>query len=679
DGGLPRHIITAGTFVEAHTRLDFHKELVTAFAQAIPEAGNAVEQAAMTFHARPSHATCKPDGNCTGVNFATNGRPAIAGAPFADPCPARTSSEVRYDRLYKAADIQDDVVINKKGWHFPQQRFAALWEDVSSYLSSNKPPEPLFFRANSEECIEFQLTNLVPKEYNLDDFQVRTPTDILGQHIHLVKFDVTASDGAANGFNYEDGSFSPEEVRARVAAIRAYNGCTSGDARNGTIACPQARLHPFAPFQREEWRGAQTTVQRWYADAIKDNDGNDRTLRTVFTHDHFGPSTHQQAGLYAGLVIEPKGSTWKHNETGTLLGGRADGGPTTWQAVIEPPNDPDYREFLLEFGDFQLAYEEGSTPCRFDASFGAVRCDDPDDAVNPAGRKEIGLPDLLARPQQCPCHCPNGASSCAQCSVSLPPPCPELISADDPGTMSVNYRQEPVALRVRDPNTNGQAAGQAGDLSFAFSSNVFRADTALNSQPAFYAALTNDVNSKDPWTPLLRAYENDRVQIRVLVGAHEEGHNFNIHGVKWLFEPSDPNSGFRSSQMMGISEHFEFIIPQLIKKPAGDAVDRLWSAGSATDDLWNGIWGLLRAYTGKRPDLKELPDSNPGGGFPVNPGTLGTFDFSCPNGAPVRAFDVTAVSALTALPGGKLVYNNGLLSPFGELFDPTAILYFRSS
>ncbi|HEX6901531.1 MAG TPA: copper oxidase [Thermoanaerobaculia bacterium] len=679
DGGLPRHIITAGTFNEAHTRLDFHKELVTALAQAIPEAGNTVEQAAMTFHAQASHATCKPDGNCVGASFATNGRPAIAGAPYADPCPTREVGSLRYDRLYKAADIQDDVSINKKGWHFPQQRFSALWEDVSSYLFANKPPEPLFFRANSKECIEFQLTNLVPKEYNLDDFQVRTPTDVLGQHIHLVKFDVTASDGAANGFNYEDGSFSPEEVRARVRAIRAFNGCSSPDARDGTITCPLARLHPFAPFQREEWRGAQTTVQRWYADPVKDNAGNDRTLRTVFTHDHFGPSTHQQAGLYAGLVIEPKESVWRHSETGALLGGRADGGPTSWQAVIEPPGEPDYREFLLEFGDFQLAYEDGSAPCRFDASFGAIRCDDPDDAVNPPGRKEIGLPDLLARPDQCPCHCPGGASSCSQCSVSLPPPCPELISADDPGTMSVNYRQEPVALRVRDPNTNGQAAGQAGDLSFAFSSNVTRADAALNSQPAFYAALTNDVNGKDPFTPLLRVYENDRVQIRVLVGAHEEGHNFNIHGVKWLFEPSDPNSGYRSSQMMGISEHFEFIVPQLIKKPAGEAVDRLWSAGSSTDDLWNGIWGLLRAYTGKRPDLKELPDSNPGGGFPVNPGTLGTFDFSCPNGAPVRAFDVTAVNALTALPGGKLVYNDGLTSPFGQLFDPTAILYFRSS
>ena len=31
-----------------------------------------------------------------------------------------------------------------------------------------------------------------PTYYELDDFQVRTPTDIIGQHIHLVKFDVTS-------------------------------------------------------------------------------------------------------------------------------------------------------------------------------------------------------------------------------------------------------------------------------------------------------------------------------------------------------------------------------------------------------------------------------------------------------------------------------------------------------
>jgi hypothetical protein len=677
DGGLPRHIITGGTYDEAHTRLDFHKRLVTATAKPLPESGTKIEQRAMDFHSLPDHPTCKPNGDCDDtiipslvahpVRFVTNGRPPVAGAPYADPCPVPSSTALR---RYKAADIQTDVRLNKKGWHFPQQRFSALLSDVNDYLNvpfgtTRKPPEPLFFRANSGDCIEYQLTNLVPNEYWLDDFQVLTPTDVLGQHIHLVKFDVTASDGAANGFNYEDGSFGPDEVRERIRAIRAGTGCLTNDSRNGTFDCPVAQVNPEVGAGTSNERvGAQTTIQRWYADPIRDNAGNDRTMRTVFTHDHFGPSTHQQVGLYAGLVVEPAGSTWKHNETGTPFYTRPDGGPTSWQAVITAPNEEDYREFLVEFGDFQLAYEEDSQACRFDAGLGANRCDDPDDAVNPPGREEIALPDLLQRPRACP--------------GGVRPPCPEIVAADDPGTMSVNYRQEPLALRLRDPGTNGQAAGTAGDLSYAFSSNYNRADTAFNNQPGFYAPLTFDLNGRDPWTPLMRAYENDRVQIRILVGAHEEGHNFSVHGIKWLFEPSEPNSGYRNSQMMGISEHFEFIVPQLIKNPTGSSVDRLYSVGSATDDYWNGIWGLLRAYTGLRPDLQPLPD-NPNGRSGIDPGAVGAYDFSCPKSAPVRTFDVTAVTAQQALPNGRLVYNGRTDGDFGPLFDPTAILYVRTA
>jgi hypothetical protein len=668
DGGLSRHVITGGTFVEAHTRHDFHKTLLTASGIEFPPSGSPAEIRGMFFHQFGPHASCLPNGAC-GVEFQTNTGGSRPGAPIAPPCsPA--------NRIYKGADIEDDVKLNKAGWHFPQQRFSALWEDVDDFLAlaggTKKPPEPLFFRANSGDCIEYHFTNLVPHEYKLDDFQVRTPTDILGQHIHLVKFDVLASDGAANGFNYEDGSFSPGEVRERIAALRAGNNCTPDDDRNGTFACPLVEVHPFfgpGPDKDDDgvgdWVGAQTTVQLWWADPVRDNAGNDRTLRTVFTHDHFGPSTHQQAGLYAGLVIEPAGSTWFHNETGVQLGtnvGRPsnDGGPTSWQAVIEAPGQPDYREFLLEFGDFQLAYEAGSMPC----SEALHSCADPDDAINPPGREQVGLPDLLLRPQQCP--------------GGVAPPCPELISADDPGTMSVNYRNEPVALRVRNPSTNSQAAGNAGDLAFAFSSNVTRADAALNVQPNFYLPLNNGgVLAKDPFTPLLRAYENDRVQIRVLVGAHEEGHNFNIHGVKWLFEPSEPNSGFRSSQMMGISEHFEFVIPQLVKKPSSNAVDRLWTAGSSTDDLWNGLWGILRAYTGIRPDLFRLAD-NPNGQANVDPGAIGAFDFSCPKNTPVRAFDVTAVAVRTHHRHGRLVYNPRSDVIFGPLFDATSIVYVRT-
>jgi hypothetical protein len=193
------------------------------------------------------------------------------------------------------------------------------------------------------ECINFKSSNFVPSALNVDDFQIYTPTDTIGQHIHLVKFDVTSSDGSGNGFNYEDATFSPEEVRERIFAWnRSHPGAKlqpqphplfrqGGDifqAAGGDInhpvygallkrgLCPaqngeskeayedKLRLeHPFC--------GAQRTTQRWWADPILNPlTGKDQTLRTVFTHDHLGPSSHQQHGLYAGLVIEPANSVW---------------------------------------------------------------------------------------------------------------------------------------------------------------------------------------------------------------------------------------------------------------------------------------------------------------------------------------------------------------------------------
>jgi len=634
-GGLNRHVVAGGTAVTTTTPLDFSKNSLTLQVNWLPETGTAVENAAMNFHAQASVVTATPGGGAG--SFKLNGKARTAGAPYADPCPANAPQ-----RTYRSADIQLDVKFNKKGWHFGQERISSLWQDVNDYLVNGKAPEPLFFRANSEDCIRFEFTNLVPDYYEQDDFEVRTPTDILGQHIHLVKFDVLASDGGGNGFNYEDGSLSPGEVRQRIAAIRAQNGCAPGALG---VNCPLPQPHPFfGAGPGGEWMGAQTTVQRWWADPVQDNAGNDRTLRTVFTHDHFGPSTHQQAGLYAGLVIEEKGSTWYHNETGGLLGGREDGGPTSWQAVIEGQKKS-FREFVLEFADFQQAYW-GKKP------------------VNPAGKREILLStnnDLIER------HCPNGE-----------PTCPELVSADDSGTMVVNYRNEPLALRVRDPLTNGQAAGDAGDLSFAFRSDITRADAALNVQPPFYTDPKTDLHPGDPFTPLMRVYENDPVHIRIMVGAHEEGHNFSIHGIKWLFEPSEPDSGYRNSQMMGISEHYEFIVPQLLDNGAKVPVDRLYMAGSATDDLWNGIWGILRSYNGARADLKTTR-ANPDAGEALSSAAVSSYTPSCPKGAPVRTFDVTAVAASTALPNGSLIYNPRIDGTFGVLSDPTSILYFRSS
>ena len=336
-------------------------------------------------------------------------------------------------------------------------------------IAGKKPPEPFFFRANSNDCITFHHTNLVPGVYEQDDFQIRTPTDIIGQHIHLVKFDVTSSDGSGNGFNYEDGTFSPDEVIERIHAIRKQNGCVgtdSGDPRDGTFTCPKAKPHPFFGTL-----GAQTTIQRWFADDVLNNNKIDRTLRTVFTHDHYGPSSHQQTGLYAGLVIEPTGSVWKDPETGAIMGTRAvDGGPTSWQAaIIEKDPSQSHREFLFEFADYQLAYEAGAG---IDGNGHPIA--DPKGVINPPIKNEVGLPFIVENGMICP--------------GGVPAPCPEAISAADPGTMSVNYRNEPVPLRVRNPFTNTQATGAAGDLSKVYKSNITRADPAFNVQPTFYPA-----------------------------------------------------------------------------------------------------------------------------------------------------------------------------------------------
>ena len=150
-----------------------------------------------------------------------------------------------------------------------------------------------------------------------------------------------------------------------------------------------------------------------------------------------------------------------------------------------------------------------------------------------AGQERSGLPFIVENAVICP--------------GGVPLPCPEAISAADPGTMSVNYRNEPVPLRVRDPNTNTQASGAAGDLSKVYKSNIWRADPNFNVQPTFYPALTKGVHPGDPFTPLLRAYENDKVQIRILVGAQEETHNLTINGHKWLHQPGTPQDPDRST------------------------------------------------------------------------------------------------------------------------------------
>ena len=719
DGGLPRHIITGGqqpgvTHEQYQTRLDFNKELHKVGYLPLPETGTPAEVVAMQFHSELWHESYLPDGTpVSAVNsisaasgrpilgFETNGLAPQAGAPFADPCridPTAANgwsvSAIPQNKIYKGVDIQLDLTMNKVGWHFPQQRIVTLWDDALPVINGTKAPEPLVMRLNVGDCASFWHANLVPNVYELDDYQVRTPTDIIGQHIHLVKFDVIASDGSANGFNYEDGTLSPMEVQERIHAIKA-NGCSN-------YTCPEAEVHPFFGAGPDDngdgvgdWVGARTTVQRWYADPML-NKSWDKGLGTVFTHDHYGPSTHQQVGLYATVLIEPADAKYRDPETGAMMGTRHDGGPTSWRADIinikdSTGKDMSHREFYFEFADFQHAYQAGGgqlTMTDNGAGLLIPSYADFPNAINPSFRVKppAGYESSLTF---YPPICPDGS----------PRPCPEAISADDPGTFVVNYRNEPIALRVYDPVTKSQAAGQAGDLAYAFSSLIPRAIPALNQPFTAYPPLTQGIDPNDPATPLLRVYMGDKIRLRVQVGAHEEEHNFMIHGLKWKKEPLTGNSGWKDAEFMGISEYAIMEMPILpdIGISTPQKTDYLYTMGAQLEDYWNGIWGVMRAYNKSTPDLLALPN-NPIGKTPFVITNEKAFNNICPLTAPLTKLKVTAVRAADVLPGGTLVYNNRattLTGPIafdpitgeptqfgpvgnGPLNDPSALMYVRT-
>ncbi|MNZ33495.1 hypothetical protein D3C78_508410 [compost metagenome] len=740
----------------------------------------------MAYHAKAEHPSYAllPGLQTRPAAFRTNGSPPVAGAPFYEPCvddrqkrltasagaglfnsgesPAAMSFTgsspftADHPRIYKGAAIQFDAVFNKAGYHFPQARSFTLWEDVWPIITKQKAPEPLVMRINTFDCVQYQHTNLIPSFYELDDYQVRTPTDVVGQHIHLPKWDVVSADGAANGWNYEDGILSPATVVERIHAIRHYNHCEEGDARDGTQACPKPTNHPFfSRYGRADWVGARTQMQRWFADPVVNTRGIDRGLGNIFTHDHFGPSTHQQLGLYATVLAEPAGSTWAHSETGQPFYTRHDGGPTSWQAIVstgdidgDGKNDS-FREFFLEYSDFQHAFEAG-------VYVGAGPDGIPDGAAYPVSvdsfRYTINPP---VRGQQGTLLDGNVELNTSQLPFCPIRPCPQAISVDDPGMFTVNYRNEPLALRIYDPLKTGpdgkagmQADGYAGDLAFALQSRTDRRIDAFNLRPSEVGSATGPTGGVtlfpphinqgdepgDPFTPMLRTYTGDNVRLRVNAGGYEEEHNVTLHGVKWAHSGtgfgSSSNSGWRSAQMVGISEQFGFVAPvSMMSSADGDTADHLYSMDASLEGYWNGIWGVMRNYSTARNDLVALPN-NP---KPVTARNTTAFDGICPRTSPnptgigsrptpKRNFEIVAALANDILPnplgltigdpqnatmhvggalkpnGGTLVYNPRPVSipqvtiiepeegelitiggQSGPLHDPTAIMYVRKA
>ena len=319
-----------------------------------------------------------------------------------------------------------------------------------------------------------------------------------------------------------------------------------------------------------------------------------------------------------------------------------------------------YREFLLEFQDRQLAYLNTSinTPKPYEPYGPTLPKKNPGGPWGWVDAEKAINPPASSDPSLIPGN----------------PPTPDLVTNQMfEGVYSLNYFNEPLAYRV------ASGTPDQTDLINAFRS-MTRGDQAVNCQPTGGSPINPPPNCQppagpatgfkypppqpgaeptDPYTPLLRAYEGDKIQIRNLVGAHMGPHSFHIHGLNWNFEPSLDSSGFRSTQGMGISEHYEmlFHLP-LTAQPKQS--DYLYIPTSDTVGLQYGNWGLLRGYKEKQNNLIPLSETQ-AKAFPAGRAIppAGTPADTCPAPAvaPRRAFKVTAVFAPDAL-GGPLVYNS---------------------
>lgn len=187
---------------------------------------------------------------------------------------------------------------------------------------------------------------------------------------------------------------------------------------------------------------------------------------------------------------------------------------------------------------------------------------------------------------------------------------------NDPGVMGINYRSEPMRERLKIKN----------DPSHIFSSSVYG----------------------DPATPLIETYPDEPMIIRLIDGAHEEQHAFNLAGMSWRKDIADVNSPIVQEQTLGISEAFNI----RIDKPYM-AGDYLYYFGGI-DDVWLGLWGIIRAHSTLQLHLPTLGCRPPKHTKPFEPCKCDI----------IRKYEIAAIQA-------DIPYNKyGDHDPEGLLFVP---------
>jgi len=442
-----------------------------------------------------------------------------------------------------------------------------LAEEEAGIRADDAKKIPLVLRANGGDCVD-----IIFKSKLVDDAEVLYSSKV-NMHIHFVQFDTQASDGVITGMSYEqsvrpftilepkhEGMPMPQNTTVASTAEELANKLTVADASRfhvGTeVGIGMEQVGTFEirrieaiegntlvlnePLRDQHNKGEIVSVEfvryRWYVDV---------DFGITYWHDHAYGLTSWGHGLFGGLAVEPKGSTYHDPKTGELVRSGNVVDIHTNTAVSAHIRGGGFRELVPQIMD--------SVPRTENRILAGTVFEKPapgqtvPKSINPLGSMDSwSLPDT---------------------------PVPYLNGGERTTGSGFGMRAEPLGRRLK----------ANPDPSQLFSSTVHG----------------------DPATMMLRAYVGDPIVVRSLQHAANDLNTLHIDGHWFPLERFSPESRPRNTVHMGIAERYDLAIPAA-GGPQQRAGDYLFYNGRASK-LAEGSWGIIRVLNAAEPDLQPLP------------------------------------------------------------------------
>jgi manganese oxidase len=468
-----------------------------------------------------------------------------------------------------------------KDWRRPTARVAAFMLVVSP-LALLTPASPA--TADTGPCP----AGSRPITYDLAAFQNVIPLNGWGDKIKDGLQYALKNDDARKGKKHivDNPSLSqPIVVRANV------NDCITVKLRND-IRDRRIGLHPdgLVQFDPKTSDGARvgnnpdTTVATgqditytWYADRV-----GEAPLVDVGNLDSSGPhEPTMQLGLYGGVVVHPKGSTWHDPRTGAnLLNGAGVAVQTEVFADVHVSGGKDFRSFAMiimdeneDITDRNDKHPTFPTTGLPDSTFGVnYRAEPLRNRLRAILEHRAGKTITL----------PNGTTYTKDdhfCDGYVP----ELdrVVVEDPGAKCMG----------EESHLQAWIFGDEGKLTRATADGI--------------------VTDSDNLIP--KAYKGDRTRFHVIhPGAHET-HPWHQHTQRWLADPDHPQAHRtprKDVQNIGPGEAYPLELEGGAGGPQGTIGDSIFHC-HFYPHFAGGFWGHLRIFDRLRDGTQDYPDGTP--------------------------------------------------------------------